>query len=350
MKRRISLSPLPASPVKSGEPFMMMAMREPPSFGLLGVRQHVQQEQQLAVADARKSRGEAARRAALVLGAHGVLVALPVLAVGRIGDQVVEGLAGVAVVGQRAAEGDVVGVAAGRVLHEEIGLRDRPGLGVHLLAEEVDLRVRVDRGAEEIAVLPQADGDVLLGDHQHAAGAAAGVVDGADRLLGADLLLVAGEHQVHHQVHHVARREVLARVLVQRLVELPDQLLEDRAHRGVVDPVRVQVDVLEALEHLEQQPRLVELADRVVEVELLQHLAHVRAEAGDVVAQVRRQVRRVGEELLEVVAGGVVEGEARRLPELRVEVLELLALELGLLRRAPSPWCRPARSRGGAGR
>ena len=33
MKRRISLSPLPASPVNSGEPFMMMAMREPPSFG-----------------------------------------------------------------------------------------------------------------------------------------------------------------------------------------------------------------------------------------------------------------------------------------------------------------------------
>ena len=194
----------------------------------------------------------------------------------------------------------------------------------------MDLGLLVDRGPEDVAVLPQPDGDVLLGDHQHAAGAAARVVDGADHALGANALLVAREHQVHHQVHDVARREVLARVLVQRLVELPDQLLEDRAHRRVVDLVRVQVDVLEALHHLEEQPRLVELADRVVEVELLEHLAHVRAEAGDVVAQVGGEVGRVGEELVEVVAGGVVEREAGRLAELRVEVLELLALELRL--------------------
>ena len=142
---------------------------------------------------------------------------------------------------------------------------------------------------------------------------------------------VAGQHQVHHEVHDVAGREVLAGVLVQRLVELAEQLLEDRAHGRVVDLVRVQVDILEALEHLEQEPRFVELADGVVEVEPLQHLAHVRAEAGDVVAQVRRQVRRVGEELLEVVAGRVVEGEAGDLPQLRVEVLELLTAQLGLL-------------------
>jgi hypothetical protein len=35
MYRRISLSPLPESPVKSGDPFMMIAMREPPSFASL---------------------------------------------------------------------------------------------------------------------------------------------------------------------------------------------------------------------------------------------------------------------------------------------------------------------------
>jgi hypothetical protein len=65
----------------------------------------------------------------------------------------------------------------------------------------------------------------------------------------------------------VAGGEVLARILVQGLVELPDQLLEDRPHRGVVDHVGMQVDVLEALHHLEQESRFVELADRVVEVE-----------------------------------------------------------------------------------
>ena len=77
-----------------------------------GVRQHVQQEQELAVADARQPRPEAAGRAPVVLGAHRVLVALPVLAVGRVGDHVVEAAAGVPVVGQGAAEDDVLGVAA----------------------------------------------------------------------------------------------------------------------------------------------------------------------------------------------------------------------------------------------
>ncbi len=140
MKRRISLSPLPASPVNSGEPFMMIAIREPPSFGLLRVRQHVQEEQKLPVADARQTRREAARRAALMFGADCLFVALPVLAIGRIGDQVIERPAGMAVVGERAAERDVVGIAAGRLLHEEIRFRDRPGLRVHLLAEEVNIR------------------------------------------------------------------------------------------------------------------------------------------------------------------------------------------------------------------
>ena len=104
-----------------------------------------------------------------------------------------------------------------------------------------------------------------------------------------------GEHQVDHQMHHVARREVLAGILVQRLVELPEQLLEDRPHGGVVDLLRVQVHVPEALEHLEEKSGFVELADGVVEIELLQHLAHVGAEAGDVVAQVSGEVRRIGQ-------------------------------------------------------
>ena len=41
---------------------MMMAMREPPLLGLLGVREHVQQEEQLAIADARQPGTEAAGR------------------------------------------------------------------------------------------------------------------------------------------------------------------------------------------------------------------------------------------------------------------------------------------------
>ena len=129
---------------------------------------------------------------------------------------------------------------------------------------------------------------------------------------------------------HVARGEVLAGILVQRFVELADQLFEDRPHRGVVNLARVQIDGPEALQHLEQQPRLVELADGVVEVEPLQHLAHVSAEAGDVVAQVGREVRRIGEQGFEVVARGVVEGKTGRPAELRVQVIQPASAQLGL--------------------
>ena len=92
-------------------------------------------------------------------------------------------------------------------------------------------------------------------------------------------------------MHDISRREVLARIFVQRFVELPDQLLEDRAHRGVVDPIRVQLDVLETLQHLEEKSRLVELADGIIEIEFLQYLAHVRTEACDIITQVRRGSR-----------------------------------------------------------
>ena len=123
--------------------------------------------------------------------------------------------------------------------------------------------------------------------------------------------LVAGQHQIDHEMDNVPGREVFARVLVQRLVELADELLEDRAHREVVDLVRMKVHlrVAEPLQDLEEQSRFVQFRDRVVEVELLQHLAHVGAEAGDVGAQVLREIGRIGEELLEVVRGRVVERE-----------------------------------------
>ena len=238
-----------------------------------------------------------------------------VLAVRRVGNQIVEADARVLVLRQRAAERDVVGVAAGRILHEQIRLGHRPRLGVHFLAEEVRLHA----------------GHVLLRDQQHAARAAARVVHRADDALRAESAGVTGQHQIHHQVDHVARREVFTRILVERFVELPQQLLEDRPHRRVVDDVRVQIDVLEALEHLEQEARFVELADGVVEIEPLQHLAHVWAEAGDVAAEVGRDVRRIAEEASEVVLRRVVKGEAGRAPQLLIRILKPLGLQVSLL-------------------
>ena len=52
--------------------------------------QDVEEEEGLAVADPRESRSEAPGRTAFVLSLYRGLVALPVLSVGRIGDQAVE--------------------------------------------------------------------------------------------------------------------------------------------------------------------------------------------------------------------------------------------------------------------
>jgi hypothetical protein len=61
---------------------------------------------------------------------------------------------------------------------------------------------------------------------------------------------------------------------------------------------------------LKSRPASSSLLIVLSEVAALQHLPHVRAEAADVVAQIGRELRRVGAELVEVVARGVVEGEA----------------------------------------
>ena len=104
MYRRISDSPPPGAPENIGEPFMMIAMRPPPSpvaVVRLQLAEHVQQEQQLAVGLAPAGRGRSGRRSPLVvLALDGLGVALPVDAVGRVGDDVVEVAAGEGVLGQ----------------------------------------------------------------------------------------------------------------------------------------------------------------------------------------------------------------------------------------------------------
>ena len=110
-------------------------------------------------------------------------------------------------------------------LQQQVGLADRVGLGVDLLAVEV--------GRNLLAVLVGELWQRLLGHGQHAARAAGAVVE----QIGARLDLVGDrqEDQVGHQLHRVARRPVLAGFLVVLLVEAADELLEDRAHGVVVE-------------------------------------------------------------------------------------------------------------------
>jgi hypothetical protein len=53
----------------------------------------------------------------------------------------------------------------------------------------------------------------------------------------------------------------------------------------------VQINVLEAFEHLEKETRFIEFADRVVEIEPLKHLAHIGAKSCDIIPQVCCDVR-----------------------------------------------------------
>ena len=76
----------------------------------------------------------------------------------------------------------------------------------------------------------------LLGDGQHAAGAAGAVVEEVGARL--DLVGDRQEDQAGHELDGVAGRPVLAGLLVVLLVEAADQLLEDGAH-GVVVEARV---------------------------------------------------------------------------------------------------------------
>jgi hypothetical protein len=214
----------------------------------------------------------------------------------------------VLVVAQGAAEANVVGIAAVAALEKEVGLADSERFGFDLLAKQIDVG-----GGAQLE-------DAFLGDGEHAAAAATGIIDARDEMFAGKHRFVGRGEQVDHQANDFAWGEVLAGVLVERLVELTNQLLEDIAHVEVGDALGVQIDVLEALQHLEQQSVLVELADGVVEVEALQHLAHVGGEAVEVDAQVAGQAGEVGEQAIEVERRGVVEGKARRLAQLRVGV------------------------------
>ncbi len=266
----------------------------------------VQQEQQRAIADARQAGAEAAVEALLLgLLADLLLDLLPLHAEGRIGEHVVEVLAGQAVVGERVAEDDVGDVLP---LDQHVGLADGVGLGVQLLPVHHQPRLRV--------VL----GQVLLGHAQHAAGAGRRVVEGAHHAGLGQGVVVLDEQQVDHQPDDFARGEVLPGRLVRELGELADQLLEHRAHLRVADDVRVQVDVGELLGDQVQQSGLGQPVDLGVELEALEDVAHRGRERLDVGAQVLADVVLVAHQLLQVERRGVVEVAAGLLQQERLRV------------------------------
>jgi hypothetical protein len=115
---------------------------------------------------------------------------------------------------------------------------------------------------------------VLTRHTQHAAGARRGVVQGPHHAGLGQGLVVFDEQQVDHEPDHLTRGEVLPGGLVGQFRELADQLLEHRAHLGIGDGVRVQVDIGELLRDHVQQAGLGQLVDLGVEVEALEDVTH----------------------------------------------------------------------------
>ena len=338
--RRMLLSPCPASPVKRELPLCTSAMRLPRLRAPLHLAQHVGEEEHLPVAGA----GDEAVFGVVIvldqeslvlevpLATHAFEVGLPRLAVGRIGEHEVELAAGEGVVGEGRAEPDVVRLVA-LALEDEVGLADGIGLRVHLLPEQVDRHVLVAPTGEP--------GKRLFRDRQHPARAAGAVVDEVRARL--DLIGHRLEDEVRHKLHHVARGEVFARLLVVLLVEPPDQLLEDGAHRVVVEPFEpdgavpvhdgpgTEVDgvVEELLDEVAEGVGLDKGRNLVAKLELVEDLLHVGGEAVEVRLEVGAQLLSPGSvgEIAKPERRSVVEGLAGRLAKGGVLVRNLGRVE-----------------------
>ena len=204
----------------------------------------------------------------------------------------------------RAAD-DVVGRLA-FALEQQVGLADGVGLGVDLLAVEVGRDLLAVLRGESAAASPRRRSACRRCRRRRRR---------AGRCPTRSRSAIGQEDQVRHQLDGVARRPVLAGLLVVLLVEPADQLLEDRAHRVVVEAgmlhravavqhrVRAEVDrrVEELLDQRAERVGLREPRDLVAELEVVEDVLDVRREAVEVGLE-------VGLELL--LAGAGLAGRA----------------------------------------
>jgi hypothetical protein len=223
----------------------------------------------------------------------------------------------VAVFGQRVADDDVADILA---LDEHVGLADGVGLVVEFLAEH---------GQAGIGVVFK---QIFAGHRQHAARPCRWVIDGAhDGIARRQHIVVLDEQQIDHQADDFARREVLAGGFVGDFGELAYQLFEDQAHLGVIDGVRVQVDVGELFGDQVEQAGLGQALDLGIEIEALEDVAGRRRKALDVGVEVFANMVLVAKQLVQVKRRGVVEALASLAKQERVwvEAGSSLGVEFG---------------------
>ncbi len=210
---------------------MMMAIREPPSFGSLACASMLQQKQELSIADAREPGTEAPRHSTLVLGPHGVLVTLPVLSPpGRVwqsGSQ--KGIPAWRSWDRRTAMSSVMlsRVTPGRrILHQEENRSDLETAQVSGFTSWPKRWISASALIGRRSTSPFLRSPTVMcsfviisipPEPQRS----------TDRrpcgsLTGKDLEIISCEHEIHHQMDHVPGREVFTRIFVKCLVEFPD--------------------------------------------------------------------------------------------------------------------------------
>lgn len=242
--------------------------------GQLG--QTIQHKKLLAVADFGQTGRKATHLASGGFGFHGLLLTLPVDAKRRVGDDVLEGVAGELVLREGVAEPHIVRVAAA---NHHVGLGNGKGGRVELLPEAGHLNVAVQLV------------DALLHAAEHLAGAHGHVVDGH----AAGVEVGFGQQQVGHQVDDVPAGEVRSGFLPEGFGKPPDQILEDIAAVHGTDFVRAEVAFLGAklLDDEVEGVALYHPFDDIVKVEFCQHVLRVGREAGQVIPEVGLDVVRV---------------------------------------------------------
>ena len=287
------------------------------------LRRAMAQEQHLPVRLARQPMTETRTRH-LRLFLHRRLLHLPVPAKRWIRQDIVESLIRVQVLQERVPLQDRIRAPA---LNEQVSLTQRVGGIHHLLAVDRDLHARVQ--------LPQR----LLGDQQHAARTRRRIINRTQHVLSRQRLGVRGEEHVDHQLDRVTGRVERARGLP-LLVEGPvHDVLEDVAHRRILNARGPQRQRRKVLDHLQQAIRRAELGDQLGELERGPDVRDVVRETVDVAEQRpihvvihrrdTRQVERRGveEAQAETIAHGDID-QVRGHVALRVDELDDVVLRV----------------------
>lgn len=306
--------PLPASPLNSGDAREHDGGLPAALLGRGHLRRDVLHEEHAAVVDVGLAGAEPAIEPTAHLLEDGVLLLLPLLAVGRVRELVVEGASLEPVVVEGVAEHDAgrqvghlvehVSRAPGDIAQHERGLAHGPGRVLELLAVGDNLGWAL----EVPLVVPLVELVERVADE--AAGAAAAVVERADvAVVGVEERVLVREQERRGEPRHVLRRHEVLGVLRDLLAVSLDEVLVDVGHHAVGDRLGPEVEAREACAHLVEHALLIKLLAGLAHLEALQDLAGVHGEAVDVGHEGVTGLRRpeVGErearDVVEAVAG-----------------------------------------------